>query len=82
MTDHWKNGTPKELLRDLQPGGWVVGCSGLLPRSLRLHKTDLCRDLRKLDPDFTRLVWRIAGNPEATGRYAPRRRTIVLWLGK
>lgn len=77
----WKQGTPKQLLDDLRPGGWVFGRSGLLNRLLRLHKTDLMTDLRK-QPADQRLTWQITGNPDETGRYAARRRTVVVWLGQ
>lgn len=80
MSNTWKQGTPKQLLDELRPGGWVMGHSGLLTQLLRLHKTDLMADLRKLPADH-RLTWKIK-NPEETAHHARPRRTIVVWLGK
>lgn len=76
-----KIGTPKQLIADLRPGGWVMGHSGVWPRYLRLHKTDLIADLQKL-PETHSCFWRIVGDATATGRYDKQRRTIVVWLGK
>lgn len=81
MTGTWKQGTPKELLTELRPGGDVYGHSGLLTKLLRLHKTDLIADLRALPADH-RLTWKIAGNPEETARRATERRYVIVWLGK
>lgn len=80
MTE-WKISTPAELVAELRIGGWVVGMSGKLPKALRLHKTDLIADLRAL-PEAHGVTWKIKGNPGAIGRYAPQRRTIVIWLGQ
>jgi hypothetical protein len=77
----WKTGTPKQLLADLRPGGEVLGHSGLWPSYIRLHKTELSTDLRKLPADHA-CIWRIAGDPNETGAYAKNRRTVVVWLGK
>lgn len=80
MTTKWKNGFPQDLLRDLRPGGWCYGSSPRMPRHIRLHKTEITSDLKKMAPDFV-VIWRIAGDPDATGRYSKSRRTIVIWLG-
>jgi hypothetical protein len=80
-TTDWKTGTPKQLLADLRPGGWVLGQSGRWPQYLRLHKTDLSSDIRKLPADHA-CIWKIIGNPEETGTYAKNRRTVLVWLGK
>jgi hypothetical protein len=79
--EDWKEGSPRELIEALRPGGWIMGQSSLLDRWLRLHKTDLISDLRQMRPDKV-LTWKIEGDPDATGRLAPKRRTVVLWLGK
>lgn len=78
---NWKTGNPKALLADLRVAGWVQGQSSFYPQLLRLHKTDLMTDVRTMPPDRV-CLWRIAGDPHATGRYASNRRSIVLWLGK
>lgn len=81
MNDAWKTATPKAVVAELRLGGWVMGRSGLLKEHLRLHKTDLIADLRKLPDDHT-ITYRIVGDAAATGRHASQRRTIVIWLGK
>lgn len=77
----WRTSSPKILLAELRPGGWLLGRSGLYPAYLRLHKTDVSADLRKLPPDHE-CVWQITGDPEQTGHYAKDRRTVIIWLGK
>ncbi len=76
----WKNGTPRELIADLRPGGWAFGNSGRFPQLLSLSKTDLISDLRKLPADHV-CTWKL-NNPENIGRYAKPRRHVVVWLGK
>ena len=80
MSAKWKNGFPADLLRDLRPGGWCYGMSPNLPRVVRLHKTEISNDLKRL-PAHHVLLWRIDGTPEQTGRYAKDRRSIIIWLG-
>lgn len=80
MSD-WKTGTPRELIADLRPGGWVQGHSGLFHQYLRLHKTDLISDLGRMKPEAT-LIWKINGDAAQTGRHAKDRRNIIVWLGK
>lgn len=79
--NEWQTGTPAELLKALRPGGWLMGQSGVWLHRIRLHKTDMIADARRLPPD-SRVIWRIAGNPDETGHHASNRRTVVLWLGK
>lgn len=77
----WKTGTARELIRDLRVSGWLSGQSDQLSRMLALHKTELIRDLRREAPDRI-FQWTVAGDPEATGRYARNRRRVIIWLGK
>lgn len=77
----WKQGTPRELVADLRPGGWLQGHSGLFPQYLRLHKTDLIAAIQALPAD-RRCTWKISGDPAATGRHSRDRRTVIIWLGK
>jgi hypothetical protein len=77
----WQTTAPADLIAALRPGGWLVGKSGIWPKQIRLHKTDMVADLRKMEAD-SRVTWCVRGNPDETGHHAGNRRTIVLWLGK
>ena len=81
IVSDWKSGTPRQLLSDLRVAGPVYGNSKLWSRLLALHKTDLLRDIRAMPADH-KCLWRIAGDPTATGRYDPNRRSIIIWLGQ
>ena len=77
---NWNTTSPAELLIALRPGGWLLGESPRLPNRIRLHKTEMIQDVRQL-PATHKVTWKIAGDPNETGHYAPKRRTIVIWLG-
>ena len=75
----WTTGTPKQLAKELRPGGWVLGESRYFPMWLNLHKTKILAQLAKMNPD-RKLLWKIRGTE--SGRYAPDRRRVVIWLGR
>jgi len=75
-----KTGNASALIRALRPGGNCYGSSGYFERLLRLHKTDTIAELRRED-QTKQFIWRILGDPDAHGLYAPDRRTVVIFLG-
>lgn len=79
MNEKWKAASPKEMKRILRPGGYLYGQSGLLTRIVKLSKGDFVEDLKHQE---TAILYRIAGDPDATGQYATNRRAVVIWLGE
>lgn len=81
MSSEWNTTGPKALLEALRPGGWCYGWTpNLVNLLVRLHKTEIIDDLRKMPPDHL-LQWKVQGDPDATGQYATDRRTVVIRLG-
>jgi hypothetical protein len=81
MATEWKMGTARELLAELRKAGFAQGHSAKFPRYLRLHKTDLMSDIRKM-PENTNFTWKVGGDPDVTSRYANNRRSVIIWLGQ
>jgi hypothetical protein len=76
----WQHGSAADLIRALRPGGGVLGHSPSLTSYITLHKTDLIADLRR-EEEGKRFSYYVRGNPDQHGRYAPDRRTVIVWLG-
>lgn len=79
MNMHWTSGSPRQLIRALRPGGWLVGKSGFFPGYLVLHKTQMILGLSGMN-DSAQLLWRIEEG--GSGRYDPKRRRVIVWLGR